>query len=46
MATKKSAPKMTEAQDKRMDQRAGLKEGSAKDNADDRRRGVPVRKGR
>ncbi len=36
--------KVTEAQDKRMDKRAGVKEGSKRDNALDRKRGVVVRK--
>lgn len=46
MATKKKpARKMTAAQDRQMDARAGIKEGSKRDNALDRRRGVPVKKG-
>jgi len=37
------AKKWTEASDKAADKRAGIKQGSAKDNALDRARGVPVR---
>ena len=37
------AKKWTEAADKAADKRAGIKQGSAKDNALDRARGVPVR---
>ncbi|HYW88540.1 MAG TPA: hypothetical protein VFB50_12270 [Chloroflexota bacterium] len=37
--------KWTEASDAAADKRAGIKPGSAKDNALDRKRGVPVRKG-
>jgi len=40
MATKK----WTEARDKAYDKREGIVEGSKKDNALDRKRGVPVRK--
>jgi len=36
--------KWTEAMDVAADKKAGIKEGSAKDNALDRARGVPVRK--
>jgi hypothetical protein len=35
----------TEAKDLASDKRAGIKQGSSKDNALDRSRGVPVRKG-
>ena len=46
MATKKKpARKMTPAQDAAYDRRNGIKEGSKRDNALDRRRGVPVKKG-
>jgi len=38
------AKKWTEAMDKAADKKAGIKEGSARDNALDRKRGVPVRK--
>jgi len=38
------AKKWTEAADAAADKRAGIKQGSAKDNALDRARGVPVRK--
>jgi hypothetical protein len=38
------AKKWTEARDAAADKRAGIKQGSAKDNALDRARGVPVRK--
>jgi len=38
------AKKWTEAADAAADRRAGLKQGSAADNALDRKRGVPVRK--
>jgi len=37
------ARKWTEAADKLADKKAGIKPGSAKDNALDRKRGVPVR---
>jgi len=37
------ARKYTEAQDAAADKRAGIKPGSARDNALDRKRGVPVR---
>jgi hypothetical protein len=43
MAARKK-PMMTEAQDAAMDRRMGIKQGSKKDNALDRARGVPVRK--
>jgi hypothetical protein len=38
------AKKWTEAADTAADKRAGIRQGSAKDNALDRARGVPVRK--
>jgi len=38
------AKKWTEAADMAADKKAGIKEGSARDNALDRKRGVPVRK--
>lgn len=37
------AKKYTEAQDKAYDKAHGIKEGSKKDNALDKKRGVPVR---
>lgn len=46
MATARGKPKWTEARDKAADKRAGIKAGSARDNALDRKRGVPVRKGK
>ena len=36
----------TEAQDVAADKKAGIKEGSARDNKLDRQRGLPVRKGK
>jgi len=39
-----SRKKWTEAMDVAADKKAGIKEGSARDNALDRKRGVPVRK--
>jgi len=36
----------TEAADKAADRKAGIREGSAKDNALDKKRGVPIRKGK
>ena len=38
------AKKWTEARDAAADKAAGIRQGSAKDNALDRARGVPVRK--
>jgi len=38
--------KWTAASDRAADKRAGIKEGSKADNALDRKRGVPVRKGK
>lgn len=38
------APKMSPAKDDRLDRKAGIKEGSKKDNALDKARGVPVKK--
>ena len=38
------AKKWTEAADMAADKKAGIKQGSARDNALDRARGVPVRK--
>jgi len=38
------AKKWTEAKDTAYDKAHGIKEGSARDNALDRKRGVPVRK--
>jgi len=40
------ARKWTEAQDAAADKKAGIKQGSKKDNALDRKRGVPVRAAR
>ena len=40
------ARKWTEAADAAADKKAGIKQGSKKDNALDRKRGVPVRKAR
>jgi hypothetical protein len=37
-------PKMTLAQDRKLDRKAGIKEGSKKDNALDRKRGVSTKK--
>ena len=34
--------KFTEKKDKAADKRAGIKEGSARDNALDRKRGLPI----
>ena len=41
-----SAKKWTEAKDKAYDKAHGVKEGSPRDNALDKKRGVPVRKGK
>jgi len=41
----KTGKPYTEAEDRAADRRAGIKEGSARDNALDKKRGVPVRKG-
>jgi len=38
--------KWTEAKDLAADKKAGIKQGSKRDNALDRARGVPVRKGK
>jgi hypothetical protein len=46
MVTNKKGRKWTEAADAAADKKAGIKQGSPKDNALDRRRGVPVRKGK
>jgi hypothetical protein len=43
---RKGAKKWTEARDVAADKRAGIKEGSPRDNALDKKRGVPVRKGK
>lgn len=43
---KKLGAGMSEARDRKLDQKAGIKQGSKKDNALDRKRGVPVRKGK
>lgn len=40
------ARKWTEARDRAADKKAGIKQGSKRDNALDRKRGVPVRKGK
>jgi hypothetical protein len=45
MVQKRRGRKWTEAADAAADKRAGIKQGSSKDNALDRARGVPVRKG-
>lgn len=37
-----SKPKMTEKQDRAADRRAGIKEGSKKDQALDKKRGFPA----
>lgn len=42
----KTGKKWTEASDRAADKRAGIKQGSARDNALDRARGVPVRAGK
>ena len=39
-------PKMTLAKDRKLDKKAGIKEGSKKDNALDKKRGVSTRTGR
>ncbi len=45
VAAKKPAPrKITPKMDDRMDRKAGIKEGSKRDNALDRKRGVPIEK--
>ena len=41
-----SSKKWTEAKDVAAEKKAGIKEGSARDNALDKKRGVPVRKGK
>jgi hypothetical protein len=46
MPPSKGGKKYTEAQDKAYDKRHGIREGSAKDNALDKKRGVPIRKGK
>ena len=46
MPPKPKGRKWTEAQDKAYDKARGIKEGSARDNTLDRKRGVPVRKGK
>jgi hypothetical protein len=42
-ANPKTGKPYTEAEDRAADRRAGIKEGSARDNALDRKRGVPVK---
>jgi hypothetical protein len=44
MADKSAGKKWTEAKDKAYDKAHGIREGSKRDNALDRKRGVPVRK--
>lgn len=49
MAKKMMPPlrkKFTEAEDDAYDKKMGIKEGSRKDNALDRKRGVPVKRGK
>jgi len=46
MPPKPNGKKWTESKDKAYDRAHGIKEGSAKDNALDKKRGVPVRKGK
>lgn len=42
--TKGGGKKFTESSDKKYDAKHGIKEGSAKDNALDRKRGLPIDK--
>lgn len=44
MADKKPAKKWTAKSDEKYDKAHGIKEGSKKDNALDKKRGVPVKK--
>jgi hypothetical protein len=46
VVTSKKGRKWTESADAAADKKAGIKQGSARDNALDRKRRVPVRKGK
>ncbi len=43
MAMKMGKPKMSPKKDAAMDRKAGIRDGSAKDNALDKKRGVPTK---
>jgi hypothetical protein len=44
--SKAGGKKYTEAQDRAYDKAHGIREGSKRDNALDKKRGVPIRKGK